>query len=185
MVTAMLSFRVALLLFLVLVPPSNGFSQQNEGGSLHDSLFLPNDSDKKLLTFEEIDAAVRASQKRAAEERLQNERIISSIISASVTIVGTCFIVWIVFTDKARLFKDCRQIMHRVGGIYYLRSFRVSLSAYVFWLVLLLFTNSFQFEYIFNMSGSDENRFRALAILPPLLCVVAYFFIKWAMRGRK
>lgn len=59
---------------------------------------------------------------------------------------------------------------------------KVFISLYLGWIVLLLFTNGFSFEYIlFDMSYQDVQRFEQLAVLPPIFVLMAYGLYRWCV----
>lgn len=60
------------------------------------------------------------------------------------------------------------------------RTLKVFVSLYLSWLLLTLFTNSFRFEDILvNMSDEDWDRFRLLAVLPPIFVIITYGLFRW------
>jgi hypothetical protein len=65
------------------------------------------------------------------------------------------------------------------------RKLKISITVYTLWILLLLFTNSFQFEEVFDMSGDDMDKFRLLAALPLVFAGVAYGLYAWTMKPEK
>lgn len=62
---------------------------------------------------------------------------------------------------------------------------RVFIAAQILWLVLLLFSNSMTFRHVFDFDYYDEDRFAALAILPPLFILISMILGKWAWSAFK
>ena len=59
---------------------------------------------------------------------------------------------------------------------------RSIIACYLLWILLLLFTNSFAFEEIFDWQNEDWRRFWGMAILPPVFFAVAYCLYRWTLR---
>lgn len=62
---------------------------------------------------------------------------------------------------------------------------RVFVAAQIVWLVLLLFSNSLTFQYVFDFYYYDEDRFAALAILPPTFILISLILGRWAWASFK
>lgn len=62
---------------------------------------------------------------------------------------------------------------------------RVFVAAQIVWLVLLLFSNSLTFQYVFDFYYYDEARFAALAILPPTFILISLILGRWAWASFK
>lgn len=62
------------------------------------------------------------------------------------------------------------------------KKIKAFISINLIWLLILLFTNSFQFEDVLAMSSYDWERFRLLFILPFIFFLVTFTLYTWIMR---
>lgn len=81
--------------------------------------------------------------------------------------------------------KGLQRMWQLYGHVIPVRNMKIAVSAYALWILLLLFTNSFEFENIFRWYQDDMRRLRLLAILPPVFVLVAYLLFRWTFKPEK
>lgn len=116
-------------------------------------------------------------QEKNAKKEARERLTWGGVFIAITTLIG-----YLIYRRGASVVSLLRSLPRRISIP---KKLKIFISAYLLWLLALLFTNNLSFEDVLDMQSSDPDRFWLLSILPLIFSAVAFVLYLWVNSSKK